>query len=239
MLCGPGSPWSSRRRSCIERTRVASAAPWSSYCTAWHYCCRSRPLRPPSLASGVSGHPGQASSRGGQRSCRRGSDVREDVGHCFVPRPTTQGPPLLSKKHANRVTGKFSWTRRRRVPTRFSVGHADDVYVLFLHRKTQFLFYSVRFRILVETPLGCVLEIKSFLANFGPVKGLKNSSKKQRNQNFTKESEKIVIRKLGYRKDSYSKTGVQRKMLVFPKKNLITLPVSYEYIPTAKMIVNI
>jgi hypothetical protein len=116
VLCAPGSPWSSRRRSCIERTRVASAAPWSSYCTAWHYCCRSRPLRPPSLASGVSGHPGQASSRGGQRSCRRGSDVREDVGHCFVPRPTTQGPPLLSKKHANRVTGKFSWTRRRRVP---------------------------------------------------------------------------------------------------------------------------
>ena len=55
-------------------------------------------------------------SRGGQRRCRRGSDVREDVGHCFVPRPTTQGPPLLSKKHANRVTGKFSWTRRRRVP---------------------------------------------------------------------------------------------------------------------------
>ncbi len=55
-------------------------------------------------------------------------------------------------------------------------------------------------------------------ANFGPVKGLKKSKEKQRNQNFTKESEKIVIRKLRYRKDSYSKTGVQRKMLVFPKK---------------------
>ena len=55
-------------------------------------------------------------------------------------------------------------------------------------------------------------------ANFGPVKGLKKFKEKQRNQNFTKESEKIVIRKLRYRKDSYSKTGVQRKMLVFPKK---------------------
>jgi hypothetical protein len=94
VLCAPGSPWSSRRRSCIERTRVASAAPWSSYCTARHYCCRSRPLRPPSLASGVSGYPGQASNRVGQRRCRRGSDVREDVGHCFVLRPTTQGPLL-------------------------------------------------------------------------------------------------------------------------------------------------
>ena len=27
MLCAPGSPWNSRRRSCIERTRAASAAP--------------------------------------------------------------------------------------------------------------------------------------------------------------------------------------------------------------------
>ena len=39
-VCAPGSPWNSRRRSCIERTRVASAAPWSMYRTAWH-CCRS------------------------------------------------------------------------------------------------------------------------------------------------------------------------------------------------------
>ena len=31
--CAPGSPWSSRWRSCIEHTRVASAAPWSSYRT--------------------------------------------------------------------------------------------------------------------------------------------------------------------------------------------------------------
>jgi hypothetical protein len=74
VLCAPGSPWNSRRRSCIERTQVASASPWSSYHTAWHCCCRSRPLRPPSLASGVSRHPSQASSRVGQRSCRRGSD---------------------------------------------------------------------------------------------------------------------------------------------------------------------
>jgi hypothetical protein len=48
-------------------------------------------------------------------------------------------------------------------------------------------------------------------ANFGPVKGLKKIKGKQRNQNFTKESEKIVIRKLGYRKDSDSKTGVQKR----------------------------
>ena len=74
VLCAPGSPWSSRWRSCIERTRVASAAPWSSYRTAWYCCCRSRPLCPPSLAFGVSRHPSQASNRVGQRSCRRGSD---------------------------------------------------------------------------------------------------------------------------------------------------------------------
>jgi hypothetical protein len=30
-LCAPGSPWSSRWRSCIERTRVVSAESWSSY----------------------------------------------------------------------------------------------------------------------------------------------------------------------------------------------------------------
>jgi hypothetical protein len=36
----PGSAWSNRLRSCIERTRVASAAPWSNYRTAWH-CGRS------------------------------------------------------------------------------------------------------------------------------------------------------------------------------------------------------
>ena len=42
--------------SCIERTRAASAAPWSSFCTAWHCCCRTRPLRPSSLASGVCRH---------------------------------------------------------------------------------------------------------------------------------------------------------------------------------------
>ena len=47
-------------------------------------------------------------------------------------------------------------------------------------------------------------------ANFGSVKGQKNQEK-QRNQNFTKESEKIFSRKLGYRKDSYSKTGVQKR----------------------------
>ena len=74
VLCAPGSPWRSRWRSCIERTRVASAAPWSSYRTAWYCCCRSRPLCPPSLAFGVSRHPSQASNRVGQRSCRRGSD---------------------------------------------------------------------------------------------------------------------------------------------------------------------
>ena len=72
MLCAPGSPWSSRRLSYIERTRVASAAPWSSYRTAWHCCCLSPPLQPPSLASGVSRHPSQASRRVGQRSCRTG-----------------------------------------------------------------------------------------------------------------------------------------------------------------------
>jgi hypothetical protein len=62
--------------------------------------------------------------------------------------------------------------------------------------------------------LGCLTNQITFLqkrANFGPVKGLKKSRKKQRNQNFTKESEKIVIRKLRYRKDSYSKTGVQKR----------------------------
>ena len=74
VVCAPGSPWNSGWRSCIERTRVASAATWSSYRTVWHCCFRSGPLRPPSLASGVSRHPGQASSRVGQGSCRRGSD---------------------------------------------------------------------------------------------------------------------------------------------------------------------
>ena len=53
-----------------------SGLPWSSYRTVWHCCCRSRPLRPPFLASGVSRHPSQASSRVGQRSCRRGSNGR-------------------------------------------------------------------------------------------------------------------------------------------------------------------
>ena len=53
-MCAPGSPWNNRWRSCIGRTRVASAAPCSSYRTAW-YCCRCRPLRPPSLASGFLG----------------------------------------------------------------------------------------------------------------------------------------------------------------------------------------
>jgi hypothetical protein len=54
-----GSPWNrGRLRSSIERTRVASAAPCSSYRTAW-YCCRTCPLRPPSLASGASRHPSQ------------------------------------------------------------------------------------------------------------------------------------------------------------------------------------
>jgi len=72
VLCAPGTPWSSRWRSCIEHTRVASAAPWSNSRTAWLCCCGSRPLRPPSLASGVSRHPSQASSRVSQRSCRRG-----------------------------------------------------------------------------------------------------------------------------------------------------------------------
>jgi hypothetical protein len=42
-------------------------------------------------------------------------------------------------------------------------------------------------------------------------KRAKKIKEKQGNQNFTKESEKIVIRKLGYRKDSYSKTGVQKR----------------------------
>jgi len=66
--------------------------------------------------------------------------------------------------------------------------------------------------------LGCVLEIKSEISKFWSRKRAKKNQGKQRNQNFTKESEKIVIRKLGYRKDSYSKTCVQRKILVFPKK---------------------
>jgi hypothetical protein len=52
----------------------------------------------------------------------------------------------------------------------------------------------------------------NFWRPFGKIKG------KQRNQNFTKEFEKIVIRKLGYRKDSYSKTGVQTKNIGVPKK---------------------
>jgi hypothetical protein len=67
VLCAPGSPWNSRWQSCIERTRVASAAPLSSYRTAC-LCCRSRPMRPPSLASCVSWHPSQASRPVGQRS---------------------------------------------------------------------------------------------------------------------------------------------------------------------------
>jgi hypothetical protein len=61
----------------IERTRMASAASWSSHRTAWHCCCRSRPLRPPSLASGASRHPStscEASSRVGRLNCRRGSN---------------------------------------------------------------------------------------------------------------------------------------------------------------------
>jgi hypothetical protein len=110
VLCAPGSPWNSRWRSCIENTRVACAAPWSSYCTARDCCCYFlflqeqikdniiislgrcvlRPLhleslgtpvllvRRQALASGVSGHPStssQASSRVGQRICRRGTEV--------------------------------------------------------------------------------------------------------------------------------------------------------------------
>jgi len=63
--------------------------------------------------------------------------------------------------------------------------------------------------------LGCVLEIKSSIqyeiSKFWSRKRAKKNQGKQRNQNFTKESEKIVIRKLGYRKDSDSKTGVQKR----------------------------
>ena len=59
VLCAPGSAWNSRWRSCIERTRVASPAPFNSYGTAWH-CGRTRPLRPPSWASGASRQPSQA-----------------------------------------------------------------------------------------------------------------------------------------------------------------------------------
>jgi hypothetical protein len=59
--------------------------------------------------------------------------------------------------------------------------------------------------------LGCVLEIKSEISKFWSRKRAKKNQGKQRNQNFTKESEKIVIRKLGYRKDSDSKTGVQKR----------------------------
>jgi hypothetical protein len=73
---GP-SPPSICATSGIERTRVASAASWSSHRTAWHCCCRSRPLRPPSLASGASRHPStscEASSRVGRLNCRRGSN---------------------------------------------------------------------------------------------------------------------------------------------------------------------
>ena len=44
-----------RPRSCIEHTRVASAAPCSNYCTVWH-CYHHRQMRPPCLASDVSWH---------------------------------------------------------------------------------------------------------------------------------------------------------------------------------------
>jgi hypothetical protein len=56
VLCSPGSPLEERWRSCIERTRAASAAPGSSYRTAW---ARVTVMpRPPSLASGApTGHP--------------------------------------------------------------------------------------------------------------------------------------------------------------------------------------
>jgi hypothetical protein len=57
---------------------------------------------------------------------------------------------------------------------------------------------------------GC-LEIKSEISKFWSRKRAKKNQGKQRNQNFTKESEKIVIRKLGYRKDGDSKTGVQKR----------------------------
>jgi hypothetical protein len=59
VLCAPGSPWSSRWRSCIEHKRISFSAPCSSCRTAWH-CCRNRPLRPPSWASGASRHSSQA-----------------------------------------------------------------------------------------------------------------------------------------------------------------------------------
>jgi hypothetical protein len=65
--------------------------------TARHCCCRSRPLRPPSFASGVSRPPSQASSRVGNRSCRRGSDGKTS-GTAFVPRPTI---PLLTSQNTS------------------------------------------------------------------------------------------------------------------------------------------
>jgi hypothetical protein len=53
----------------FHRAHTSAAAPCSSYRTAW-YCCRNRPPRPPSLASGAARHPCQASSPVGQRSYR-------------------------------------------------------------------------------------------------------------------------------------------------------------------------
>jgi hypothetical protein len=44
------------------------AASCISYCTAWN-CCRSRPLRPPSLASCVSRHPPSPFKQGRTRYC--------------------------------------------------------------------------------------------------------------------------------------------------------------------------
>jgi hypothetical protein len=79
-----------------------------------------------------------------------------------------------------------------------------------------------------ETYLGRVLEIKSEISKFWSRKRaqkikenkeIKISQKNPKRQLFENwGTAKIVIRKLGYRKDGYSKACVQRKMLVFPKK---------------------
>jgi len=77
--------WTSPWKSCIERTRVASAAPWHSCRTTCHCCCRSRPMRPPSLASGVGV---------GKSSCRRHPNLLTEPGNLWAPHNTERLTPL-------------------------------------------------------------------------------------------------------------------------------------------------
>jgi len=58
---------------CSALQQLSHIALGRCFLLLWH---RSRPLRPPSLPSGVSRHPCQSSSPVGQRSCQRGSDVK-------------------------------------------------------------------------------------------------------------------------------------------------------------------